>query len=40
MWLIFLFHDITKITLVDTEMAKLLEKLLVTGDQSPKEGGR
>jgi hypothetical protein len=37
--LIFLFRDIEKITPLDTEMAKLLEKLVVTGDQSPKEGG-
>lgn len=29
----------SKMTPLDTEMAKLLEKLVVSGDQSPKEGG-
>ncbi len=37
--MIFLLHDIKKITPLDTEMAKLLEKLVVTGDQNPKDGG-
>jgi hypothetical protein len=35
----FFFHGIKKITPLDTEMAKLLEKLVVTGDQSPKRRG-